>query len=117
MTGRRNNGLRAWIVAVGAVGVAVIVQSVVSLQTTPHRYEWLIFAALTAMAGSFSLKIGSISARVTISDTFFITTALLFGPAPATLAVALGTLISSWKRGHVREQMMFNASACAFAVW
>ncbi len=91
-------------VAVDAIGVLVIVQSLVSLQTTPHRYEWLFFAALTAMAGSFSLKIGSISARVTISDTFFITTALLFGPAPATLAVALGTLISSWTRGHVRER-------------
>jgi putative nucleotidyltransferase with HDIG domain len=110
-------GLRAWVLTVTFVGVMVILQSLVSLQTTPHRYEWLFFAALTAVAGSFSLKIGSISARVTISDTFFITTALLFGPAPATLAVALGTLVSSWRRGHARERVAFNTSTCAFAIW
>ena len=38
------------------------------------------------VAGSFSLKFASVSASISISDTFFITTALLFGPAPATLA-------------------------------
>ena len=111
------NRLRAWVLAVNMVGAVVILQSIVSLQTTPHRYEWLFFAALTAVAGSFSLKIGSISARVTISDTFFITTALLFGPAPATLAVALGTLVSSWRRGHARERVTFNTCTCAFAIW
>ncbi len=111
------NRLRAWVLAVNTVGAVVILQSIVSLQTTPHRYEWLFFAALTAVAGSFSLKIGSISARVTISDTFFITTALLFGPAPATLAVALGTLVSSWRRGHARERVTFNTCTCAFAIW
>jgi len=114
---RRFNPLRAWVLAVNTVGTLVILQALVSLQTTPHRYEWLFFAALTALAGSFSLKIGSISARVTISDTFFITTALLFGPAPATLAVALGTMVSSWRRGHARDRVMFNTSTCAFAIW
>ena len=109
--------LRAWVLTVTVVGALVIVQSLIALQTTPHRYEWLFFAALTAVAGSFSLKIGSISARVTISDTFFITTALLFGPAPATLAVALGTLVSSWRRGHARERVSFNTATCAFAIW
>ncbi|RPI52419.1 MAG: HD domain-containing protein [Acidobacteria bacterium] len=117
MTRRPWNPLRAWVLTVNTVGALVIVESLNSLQTTPHRYEWLLFAALTAVAGSFSLKIGSISARVTISDTFFITTALLFGPAPATLAVALGTLVSSWRRGHARERVAFNTSTCAFAIW
>ena len=111
------NWLRLWVLAVSVIGGLVILQSLISLQTTPHRYEWLIFALLTAVAGSFSLKLGSISVRVTISDTFFITTALLFGPAPATLAVALGTLVASWQRGHARERVVFNTSACAVAIW
>ena len=114
---RPRNWLRIWVLTVDVIGALVIVQSLVSLQTTPHRYEWLLFALLTAVAGSFSLKIGSISARVTISDTFFITTALLFGPAPATLAVALGTGVSSWRRGHARDRVTFNTSTCAFAIW
>jgi putative nucleotidyltransferase with HDIG domain len=111
------NWLRVWVHAIGFVGAAVIVQSLISLQTTSHRYEWLIFAGLAALTSSFSMKIGSVSARVTISDTFFITTALLFGPAPATLAVALGTLVSSWRRGHARDRVVFNTSTCAFAMW
>ena len=106
-----------WVLSVDVIGGLVILQSLISLQTSPHRYEWLFFALLTAVAGSFSLKIGSISARVTISDTFFITTALLFGPAPATLAVALGTTVTSWRRGHARERVTFNTSTCAFAIW
>jgi putative nucleotidyltransferase with HDIG domain len=114
---RPRNWLRAWVLTVNAIGVAVILHSLVALQTTPHRYEWLLFAALTAVAGSFYLKLGTISVQVTISDTFFITTALLFGPAPATLAVALGTGVSSWRRGHARERVTFNSSACAFAIW
>ena len=111
------NWLRVWVHAIAFVGAVVIVQSLVSLQTTPHRYEWLIFAGLAALTSSFSMKVGSISASVTISDTFFITTALLFGPAPATLAVSIGTLVSSWRRRHGRERVTFNTATCAFAMW
>ena len=87
-----NKSLRLWIQVVATLGALVILQSLVSLQTTPQRYEWLFFAALAILTGSFSMKIGSVYASVTIADTFFITTALLFGPAPATLAIALGTV-------------------------
>ena len=111
------NWLRLWVLTVSVTGGLVIVQSLLSLQTNPHRYEWLFVALLTAIAGSFWLRLGTISVQVTISDTFFITTALLFGPAPATLAVALGTLISSWRRGHARGRVLFNTSACAIAIW
>ena len=109
--------LRLWILAVQVVGAAVLIQSGIELQTSPHRWEWLIFAALAALTGSFSLKIGSVSASVTISDTFFITTALLFGAAPATLAIALGTAVSSWRRARARPRITFNTGACAFAMW
>ena len=111
------NWLRVWLHAIDVVGVAVIVHSLVALLTIPHGYEWLFFAALAALTSLFSMKIGSLSARVTISDTFFITTAMLFGSAPATLAVAMGTLVSSWRRGHARGRVMFNTSTCAFAMW
>ena len=87
-----NKSLRLWIQLVATLGLLVILQSLVSLYTTPQRYEWLFFAALAILTGSFSMKIGSVYASVTIADTFFITTALLFGPAPATLAIALGYL-------------------------
>ena len=112
-----NKSLRLWIQLVAALGILVIIHSLVSLQTTPHRYEWLFFAALAVLTGSFSMKIGSVSASVTIADTFFITTALLFGPAPATLAIALGSFVASWRRGHARERVAFNTATTALGMW
>ena len=112
-----NKPLRVWIQLVSTLGVLVILQSFVSLQTTPHRYEWLFFAALAVLTGSFSMKIGSVTASVTIADTFFITTALMFGPAPATLAIALGTFVASWRRGHDRERVAFNTATTGLGIW
>jgi putative nucleotidyltransferase with HDIG domain len=112
-----NKSLRLWIQVVATLGAVVILQSLVSLQTTPQRYEWLFFAALAILTGSFSMKIGSVYASVTIADTFFITTALLFGPAPATLAIALGTSVASWRRGHDRARVAFNTATTSLGIW
>ena len=112
-----NKPLRLWIQLVASFGLLVILQSLFSLQATPHRYEWLFFAALAVLTGSFSMKVGSVTASVTIADTFFITTALLFGPAPATLAIALGTCVSSWRRGHARERVAFNTATTSLGIW
>jgi putative nucleotidyltransferase with HDIG domain len=112
-----NKSLRLFIRIVATAGVVVIAQSLFALQTSPHRYEWLAFAALAVLTGSFSMKIGSVSASVTIADTFFITTALLFGPAPATLAIALGGFMTSWRRGHARDRVAFNTATIALGMW
>jgi putative nucleotidyltransferase with HDIG domain len=110
--------LRLWVQCVAALGALVIVHSLVSLHASPPRsYEWLIFAGLAVLTGSFAMKVGSVSANITIADTFFITTALLFGPAPATLAIALGTFISSWRTNRRRERVAFNTSTCALGMW
>src|SRR5688572_428604 len=111
------NGLRLWIQIVAVAGALAIVQSLFSLYALPHRYEWLLLAALALLTGSFSMKAGSARASITVSDTFFITTALLFGPAPATVANALGTLLTSSRRGHSRERVIFNTSNSAFSMW
>ena len=116
MTPKRN-WLPLWIQLVAVAGTLAIVQSLISLSVVPHSYEWLLFAALAVMTGSFSMKTGSVSASITVSDTFFITTALLFGPAPATLANALGTAVSSWRRGHSTERIIFNTSNSAVSMW
>jgi putative nucleotidyltransferase with HDIG domain len=111
------SSLRRYVRLVAAAGALVIVESVISLTTTPPSYEWLLFAALAMLTGSFSLKIASVAASVTVSDTFFITTALLFGPAPATLAVALDTFVISYRRKHSPDRVAFNAATPALGMW
>src|SRR5947207_1020837 len=90
---RPRSALQFYVLAVSAVGAAAILESLVSLRTTTHPFASLLFAALAILTGSFSMKIASISASVSVSDAFFITTALLFGPAPATLAVAVDSCV------------------------
>ena len=109
--------LRRYVQLVAVVGAFAIIESIVSLTTRPHPYEWLLFAALGVLTGSFSMKIASISASVTVSDTFFITTALLFGPAPATLVVAVDTFIVSYRRRHSPDRIAFNTATPALGMW
>ena len=116
MTGTRN-WLRLWTQLVGVAGAVALVHALASLYLLPHRFEWLLLAALAVLTGSFSMKTGSVSASITVSDTFFITTALLFGPAPATVGNALGTVVSSWRRGHSKDRIVFNASNSIFSMW
>src|SRR5205823_4366945 len=109
--------LRVYVYTVAAVGAAAIAQSLFALKTTSHPFEWLLFVALASLTGSFSMKIASINASVSVSDTFFISTALLFGPAPATLAVALDTFVVSWRRRHTPIRRVLNSATPALAMW
>ena len=111
------NGARAFALVVVAVGTVIIVNSLLALRTTPWPFEWMIFAALAVVSGSFSLKIATVSASLTVSDTFFMTAAMLFGPAAATLTVAVDTLIVSLRRRHNPWRIAFNTTAPALSVW
>jgi putative nucleotidyltransferase with HDIG domain len=109
--------LRPYIWLVGAAGIAVIGHSITVLPYTPHPLEWFLFAALAVATGSFAIQIASIAAAISVSDTFFITSALLFGPAPATVAIAIDSAVVSWRRGHRWERVAFNAVAPAVSIW
>jgi putative nucleotidyltransferase with HDIG domain len=80
----------------------------------------MILAALTLLTGSFTVKIPSVTARISVSEAFVFTAVLLFGPSVATLIVALDSfVISLWmqpnKRSTVRS--LFNLAAVALAIW
>ena len=66
----------------------VVVQSLAVLPWMPHPLAWFLFAALAILTGSFTIRIASVEASISVADTFFITSALLFGPGPATVALA-----------------------------
>src|SRR5947209_6132455 len=90
-----SGALKLFTRTIVVVGTAMIVQSLVALVGAPRPYEWILFAALAIATGSFSVKIASVVATISISDTFFITLALLFGPAAAAIAVAIDSLVMS----------------------
>ncbi|MGE5246495.1 MAG: HD domain-containing phosphohydrolase [Betaproteobacteria bacterium] len=114
---RSTSALGAYVWTVALTGALVLVVSAVRLPTAPRPGLWSLFAGLAIAAGSFTLRIAPVSATISVSDTFFIASAVLFGPAPATLAVAVASCIVSIRRGHPWQRVAFNTSAPALSMW
>jgi putative nucleotidyltransferase with HDIG domain len=111
---------RFYIATVVATGTYVIGASAYDLLVNPTGHEWLYLAGLTILTGSFSIKLPSISARISVCEAFVFAAVLFFGPSAATVIVALDTIIlTSWSHGGERPRVraIFNVSAGAAAIW
>jgi putative nucleotidyltransferase with HDIG domain len=109
---------QTYVRLVAAAGTAAIICSLIQLASGPITYQWLILASLTLFSGLLSIRIPSLGARISASETFVFALALLFGPAPATLTVAIDGLLVSLglaKRGLYRT--FFNMAEPAISVW
>jgi putative nucleotidyltransferase with HDIG domain len=112
--------IRVYFGVVLAAGAAAIATSLQELAGQSLQSEWLVLAGLTVLTGSFSIKLPSISARISVSETFVFVAVLLYGPSVATLIVALDTIIlTSWKRGARRSPLrtLINVSSGSTAIW
>ena len=77
-------------------------------------------AALTLLSGSFTIRIPTIPALLSVSETFVFAAVLLYGPAAATAIVVLDTLIISlWLGTRYRKaaRVLFNVAAPSLAIW
>src|SRR3954468_18573836 len=122
MTSNRKSGNagRVYLAAVIAAGLSVVLHSLSTLYLHPVGYEWFILAGLTLLSGSFTVKVPTIPARLSVSETFVFAAVLLFGPPAATMVVALDSLvISLWifRKSRRAERVLFNLAAPAVAVW
>ena len=111
---------RLYVYTTFSLGSAVIALSLYELQVDPVGYQWLILAALTLMSGSATVRLPSVPATLSISETFVFTAVLLFGPACGTATVALDSLVMSfWQARKTPEplRLMFNIGAPALSVW
>src|SRR5882762_9447478 len=111
---------RIYVSTVEAVGLAAVLHSIVTLYRHPVAPEWLVLGALTLLTGSFTIKVPSMSLRLTVSETFVFASVLLFGAAAGTLTVVLETLIVAlWIKRDVRStyRAVFNVAASALSIW
>jgi putative nucleotidyltransferase with HDIG domain len=103
-------------IVVGAGGL-VLLHSAIAASRTPQPFGWLTLAALAMVAGSFRLNFASVAANISIADTFFMTSALLFGPGPVTVSMAAAGFFISWRRRKPYRQIAFNTAAPALSIW
>lgn len=109
----------AYLWAVIAIGLGTIGASTFTIIVDGMRADWWLLAALTLLTGSFSLKVPTVSARISVSEAFVFLALLLFGRDVATLIVALDALVlTSWLHGSGRSaiRVLFNMSAAALAL-
>jgi putative nucleotidyltransferase with HDIG domain/diguanylate cyclase (GGDEF)-like protein len=109
---------RLYVACVVVAGTAAILHSLYVLHTRPVSDAWLILAALTLFSGTFTVRVPSIPATISVSETFVFTAVLLFGTAPATIIVALdGLIISFWRKKRSLHRILFNGAEPAISIW
>jgi len=109
--------LQLYVGVVVTLGGAAIALSIAQLTSTPFVREWMFFTVLGVLAGTYAVKVPGISARISVSDTFFLASGMLFGPAPAMLAMAIDSSIMSWRRSYSRLRLLFNACGPALSMY
>jgi putative nucleotidyltransferase with HDIG domain len=105
------------VVISGSVAILLGLDDVIR---QPVPIQVLILLGLTLLSGSATLRIPSIPVSFSISDTFTMTAALLFGPSVGTLIVAADALTISGRLARKKlspQQAMFNATAPPLAMW
>ena len=110
----------AYVSAVAAVGMTLVGHSIGVLTSHQLGFQWFVLAGLTLLSGSFTIRVPTIPARLSVSETFVFAAAMLFGPAAATVLVVLDSLvISLWQPKTSRRglRVLFNLSAPAVAIW
>jgi putative nucleotidyltransferase with HDIG domain len=109
----------AYLLTVGG-GAGVIASSLGQLVANNPGLPWFILAGLTLVSGVATLRLPNAPASFSISDSFTITAALLFGPAAGTVIVLIDTLAISWqlaRRDFRLRRLLFNIAAPALAMW
>src|SRR3954470_3233485 len=120
MSSRLSGWARVYVWTVAGAGVCAIAQSCYVLYSSRIGWSWFLLAILTLVSGSATVKLSSVPATISISETFVFTSVLLFGPAAGTLTVALDALvISLWlaRKGHPFYRIAFNICALPASLW
>jgi putative nucleotidyltransferase with HDIG domain len=115
---RLSSAAKVYIGVVIAAGLACVAHSAVAIWKSPPERGWWVLAALTLLTGSLTLRVPTISARISVSEVFVFASVLWFGPAFATFVVVLEALVGTlWMRIRTPVRTLFNLSAAAFAMW
>jgi PAS domain S-box-containing protein len=121
-----DTGVTIHRVALGAViaaGTAAFAWSIAELTQNPVAGStWFVLLGLTIVTGWSTLRMRYVPISFSISDTFTIAAALLFGPAAGTVVVVIDALVMSLRiaRGGASGmtlRVVFNVASTALAMW
>jgi putative nucleotidyltransferase with HDIG domain len=119
-TSKLSSAAKTYVGVVIVAGFGALAHSTATIVDAPPSRGWVVLAALTLLTGSLTLKIPSVSARLSVSEVFVFAAVLWFGPPLATFLVVLDALVGAlWLSGRNRTpiRILFNVGAGASAIW
>ena len=109
----------AYLASVITIGSIVIAVSGLQLASETFRPMWLVLALLTLTTGWATVRMPS-PISVSLSDTFTMAAALLFGPAAGALLSGGDALVMSLRlprESRSATRVLFNMAAAALSMW
>jgi PAS domain S-box-containing protein len=110
----------AYLAAIIGIGGMVLVFSVVRLLAEPLPTMLFVLALLTLVTGWATIRMPGFPISLSLSDTFTMAAALLFGPPAGALLAGGDALVMSMKlarESRTPARLLFNAAAPALAMW
>lgn len=118
MPGPENRSLRTYAWAVAVLGSIAIALSVWEIYSRAVPSQWIVLALLSMFTGFFVIRVPSLNATISLSETFVFASALLFGPGAATVAVVADSAVVCARNKNRRSyQLAFNVAEPAISVW
>jgi signal transduction histidine kinase/ActR/RegA family two-component response regulator len=114
---------KTYMLIIIAAGAAAVIYSAIRLPVAKLDMRFVALAVLTvAVASRFTVRIPRISGHISVSDTFFFLTMLLYGGEAAVLLAAVETLSLSLHFGkkqiHIKPlTIAFNSAMMACATF
>ena len=118
-TGPRPNPSRtrtAYLGAVIVMGGTVLVFSAIRLVSDPFPPAWYLLALMTLLTGWATIRMPGFPISLSLSDTFTMTAALLFGPPAGALLAGGDALVMSMtlaRGSRTAPRILFNVAAPA----
>ena len=111
---------RWYIGLVVIAGGVTLAHSIHDVYLSPIGSQWLILAILTLLTGSFTVKIPSVQAHLSVSEAFVFASVLMFGASAGAITVLLECLIILFwmtTKGQPTHRVLFNMAAPAVSIW
>lgn len=118
--GSLSGAARAYVLGIILFGVVVAAYSVADLVAHPVGPQWLVLVGLTIASGFAMLRIPAMPISFSISDTFNIAAALLFGPSAGAMTAGLDGLVLSARMlstSRSIDRILFNTAAPMVSLW
>ena len=105
-----------WLVV--ALGSAMFAYSVRNFPYSKLDFRFLLLFSLTVVISSrIAIKVPRVNTTITVADSFLFLTLLLYGPEAAVVVAAADGLSSGLHLSRRWVTVLFNAGACASAVF